>query len=149
MKVIMLQDVKNVGKKGQTIEVSDGYANNFLLPRKLAVKVTQKSVEILEKQNEDARIAKENAKKAAQELAEKLKDIVLEFTLKVGDNGRVFGSISYKQVEEQLKNKFNIAVDKRKIITKGPVDSLGYTKLEIELFKGVIGIITVHVGEGK
>lgn len=149
MKVIMLQDVKNVGKKGQTIEVSDGYANNFLLPRKLAVKVTQKSVEILEKQNEDARIAKENAKKAAQELAEKLKDIVLEFTLKVGDNGRVFGSISYKQVEEQLKNKFNITVDKRKIITKGPVDSLGYTKLEIELFKGVIGIITVHVGEGK
>lgn len=149
MKVIMLQDVKNVGKKGQTIEVSDGYANNFLLPRKLAVKVTQKSVEILEKQNEDARIAKENAKKAAQELAEKLKDIVLEFTLKVGDNGRVFGSISYKQVEEQLKNKFNITVDKRKIITKGPVDSLGYTKLEIELFKGVIGIITVHIGEGK
>lgn len=149
MKVIMLQDVKNVGKKGQTIEVSDGYANNFLLPRKLAVKVTQKSVEILEKQNEDARIAKENAKKAAQELAEKLKDIVLEFTLKVGDNGRVFGSISYKQVEEQLKNKFNITVDKRKIITKGPVDSLGYTKLEIELFKGVIGIITVHVEEGK
>lgn len=149
MKVIMLQDVKNVGKKGQTIEVSDGYANNFLLPRKLAVKVTQKSVEILEKQNEDARIAKENAKKAAQELVEKFKDIVLEFTLKVGDNGRVFGSISYKQVEEQLKNKFNITVDKRKIITKGPVDSLGYTKLEIELFKGVIGIITVHVGEGK
>lgn len=149
MKVIMLQDVKNVGKKGQTIDVSDGYANNFLFPRKLAVKVSKTSVEILEKQNEDARIAWENAKKDAQALAIKLKDITLEFTLKVGDNGKVFGSISYKQVEEQLKNKFNIVIDKRKIITKGPVDSLGYTKLEIELFKGVIGIITVHVGEAK
>lgn len=149
MKVILLADVKKVGKKGQTIEVSDGYAANFLIPKKLAVKVTEKSVEILEKQNEQARIAAENAKKEAEKIKETLKNITVEFTLKSGANGRVFGSISFKQVEEALKNKHNIVIDKRKIITKGPIDSLGVTKLEIELYKGVVGVITVHVGEEK
>lgn len=149
MKVILLADVKKVGKKGQTIEVSDGYAANFLIPKKLAVKVTEKSVEILEKQNEQARIAAENAKKEAEKIKETLKNITVEFTLKSGANGRVFGSISFKQVEEALKNKHNIVIDKRKIITKGPIDSLGVTKLEIELYKGVVGVISVHVGEEK
>lgn len=147
MKVILLQDVKGLGKKNQQIEVSDGYAANFLIPRRLAVKVSEKSVEILEKQKEDARIQFENNKKDAIALSEKLKTITLEFKLKLGANGKVFGSISFKQVEEQLKAKHNIQIDKRKIITKGPIDSLGITKLEIELFKGVIGIINVHVGE--
>lgn len=149
MKVILLQDVKKVGKKGQTIEVSDGYALNFLIPRRLAVKVSEKSVQILEKQNEDARIAMENAKKEAEAIKAKLQNITVEFTLKAGVNGKVFGSISLKQVEEELKTKHNVTIDKRKFITKGPIDSLGITKLEIELFKGVVGIVTVHVGEGK
>ena len=83
----------------------------------------------------------------AMQLADKLKTITLEFKLKVGGNGKVFGSISLKQVEEQLKTKFNIIVDKRKFITKGPVDSLGITRLQIELFKGVIGEVVVHVSE--
>lgn len=147
MKVILLQDVKGLGKKNQQIDVSDGYAANFLIPRRLAVKVSEKSVEILEKQKEDARIATENAKKDAMQLADKLKTITLEFKLKVGGNGKVFGSISLKQVEEQLKTKFNIIVDKRKFITKGPVDSLGITRLQIELFKGVVGEVVVHVSE--
>lgn len=147
MKVILLQDVKGVGKKNQQIEVSDGYAANFLIPRKLAVKVSEKSVEILAKQQEDARIALEKAKQEAIQLKDRLKEITLEFKLKTGANGKVFGSISFKQVEEQLKTKFNINVDKRKIITKGPIDSLGITRLDIELFKGVIGVINVHVGE--
>ena len=147
MKVILLADVKGVGKKNQQIEVSDGYASNYLIPRKLAVKVSEKSVQILAQQQEDARIAYEKAKKDAIELGEKLKTITLEFKLKLGANGRVFGSISFKQVEEQLKDKYKIIIDKRKIITKGPIDSLGITKLEIELFKGIIGIINVHVGE--
>lgn len=149
MKVILLADVKKLGKKGQTIEVSDGYAANFLIPKKLAVKVTEKSVEILAQQDENARIAAENAKKDAEELKTKLKDIKVEFTLKSGANGRVFGSISLKQVEEQLKVKHGVVIDKRKFITKGPIDSLGITKLEIELYKGVVGIVTVHVGEEK
>ena len=147
MKVILLQDVKGLGKKNQQLDVSDGYAANFLIPRRLAVKVSEKSVEILEKQKEDARIATENARREAIKLAGQLKDITLEFKLKVGGNGKVFGSISLKQVEEQLKTKFNIAIDKRKFITKGPVDSLGITRLQIELFKGVVGEVVVHVSE--
>ena len=148
MRVILLQDVKKVGKKGQTVEVSDGYAANFLFPRKLAVKETKKSVEILEQQNEDARVAKENAKTEALKIKEQLEDIVLEMKLKA-NNGKVFGSISFKQIEEELKSKFNIIIDRRKIITKDPINQLGYSRLEIELFKGVIGIITVHVTEEK
>ena len=148
MKVILLQDVKKVGKKGQTVEVSDGYAANFLFPRKLAVKETKKSVEILEQQNEDARVQKENAKAEALRIKEQLEHVVLEMTLKA-NNGKVFGSISGKQIEEELKKQFNIVIDRRKIITKDSVNQLGYTRLEIELFKGVIGIITVHVTEEK
>ena len=148
MKVILLADVKNVGKKGQTVEVSDGYANNFLFPRRLAVKESKKSVEILEKQQEDARIAYENDKNNAILLAQKLEEITLEFTLK-SNKDRLFGSISLKQVEEALKNEYNILVDKRKFVTKGPIDSLGITVLEIELFKGVKGKVKVHVSEEK
>ena len=148
MRVILLQDVKKVGKKGQTVEVSDGFAANFLFPRKLAVKETKKSVEILEQQNEDARIAKEKAKEEAIRIKEQLEKITLEMKLKA-NNGKVFGSISFKQVEEALKSQFNIIIDRRKIITKDPINQLGYSRLEIELYKGVIGIINVHVTEEK
>lgn len=148
MKVILLQDVKKVGRKGEVVEVSDGYASNFLFPRKLAVKKTDKSTEILEQQKEDARLLLEKQKEEALKIKEQLANIVVEFTLK-SNNGKVFGSVSFKQVEEELKAKHNIVIDKRKITTKGPIDQLGYTKLNIELLKGVIGIITVHVKEEK
>lgn len=145
MEVILLADVKNVGKKNQTVNVSDGYANNFLLKKHLAVPVSKKSVEILENQKENARIAEENAKKAAQELAERLKSITLEFTAKVGKDSKLFGSISLKQVEEEMLVKYKIVIDKRKFIDKGPLDILGLYRLRIELYKGVIGEVQVHV----
>ena len=147
MKVIMLQDVKNVGKKNQTVEVNDGYANNFLLPRKLAVPLSKRSSEILANQQENARIAEENAVKEAKELAIKLKDYTCEFTVKVGKDGKLFGGISLKQVEEEMKRKFNVVIDKRKFVDKGPLDSLGYYKLRIELHRGVEGVINVHIQE--
>ncbi len=149
MEVILLVDVKKVGKKNQTVKVSDGYANNFLLKQKLAVPVSKKSMEILEEQKEIARINEENNKKDAQALAERLKDITLEFTAKVGKDSKLFGSISLKQVEEEMKKQFNITIDKRKFIDKGPLDMLGIYKLRIELYKGVIGEIKVHIGERK
>lgn len=149
MEVILLVDVKKVGKKNQTVKVSDGYANNFLLKQKLAVPVSKKSVEILEEQKETARINEENNKKDAQALAERLKDITLEFTAKVGKDSKLFGSISLKQVEEEMKKQFNITIDKRKFIDKGPLDMLGIYKLRIELYKGVVGEIKVHISERK
>jgi len=149
MKVILLMDVKNIGKKGETKEVSDGYANNFLIPRKFAVPLTNKSLEILNKQNTEKANEIEANRKVALENKEKLKTITLEFTAKAAPDGRMIGSISYKEIEEELKNKFNIEIDKRKIVTKYQVNAFGTTKLKIELFKDVIGEISVHVKESK
>ena len=148
MKVILLKDVKNVGKKDQTEEVSDGYATNFLLPRRLAVQVTKKSVEVLENQQENARIAEENAKIKAQELAKQLEGITLEIAVKTGKEGKLFGNVSLKQVEEEMLKKFNISIDKRKFVDKGPLDMLGLYNLKIELHKGVIGFVKVHIIQG-
>lgn len=149
MEVILLADVKNVGKKNQTVNVSDGFANNFLFKKKLAVPVSKRSVEILEEQKENARIADQNAKADALKLAETLKGITLEFEAKVGKDSKIFGSISLKQIEEELKAKHNITIDKRKFLDKGPLDMLGFYKLKIELYKGVIGEINVHIVERK
>jgi len=145
MEVILLQDVKGVGKKQQTVNVSDGYANNFLFPKKLAVKVSKKSVEILENEKENARIAEENARKAALELVEKLKNVEVTVSLKVGKEGRAFGSVSLKQITDELLAKYGYEIDKRKFIDKGPLDSLGYYNLKVELHKGVVGIVKVHI----
>ena len=147
MEVILLADVKNVGKKDQKVSVSDGFAVNFLFKRKLAVPVSKKSVEILNNQQENARQMEIKAKEDALKLADTLKSISLEFDAKVGKDSKLFGSISLKQVEEEMKSKHNIIIDKRKFLDKGPLDSLGYHHLKIELYKGVIAEITVHIAE--
>ena len=150
MKVILLQDVKKVGKKDQTVEVSDGYAMNFLFPRKLAVQLTSKSKEILGTQQENARLAEQAAKEEALKISKKLETITLEFKVKTGKDGRVFGSISYKQIEQALAAKHGIAIDKRKFVDNETMNACGIYRLKIELHKGVIGVINVHlVEEGK
>lgn len=149
MEVILLADVKNVGKKNQTVSVSDGFAINFLFKKKLAVPVTKKSVEILEEQKENARLADIKAREDATKLAETLKNITLEFDAKVGKDSKLFGSISLKQIEEEMKAKHNIVIDKRKFLDKGPLDVLGYHHLRIELYKGVVGTVNVHIAERK
>ena len=149
MKVILLKDVKKLGKKDQTVEVSDGYANNYLFPNRLAVQVSKTSTQILANQKENERQLFEKNQAEARQIAEKLKGITLEFTLKSASSGKCFGNISPKQIEEKLLNEYKIQIDKRKFIDKGPLDAFGYYKLKIELFKGVEGVITVHVGEEK
>ena len=147
MKVILLQDVKGVGKKGQTVEVSDGYANNFIIPRRLGVMATKRSQEILNLQIEDAKQKDAENRAQAQEVAKKLETITLEFQETAGKDGRMFGSISSKQVVEALRTKHNIVVDKRKFISNDTANVFGTTKFQVELYKGVVGIITVHVTE--
>ena len=149
MKVILLADVKKLGKKDQTIEVSDGYAVNYLFPRRLAVQVTKKSVEVLENQQEQRRENDAKMKAEAQELAKKLDTITLEFKVKTGREGKLFGAISLKQVAEELNQQYGIDVDKRKFVDKGPLDMLGYYSLGVELYKGVIGKVHVHLDEEK
>ena len=149
MKVILLADVKKLGKKDQTIEVSDGYAVNFLFPRKLAVQVTKKSVEVLENQQEQRRENDAKMKADAQELAKKLDGITLRFKVKTGREGKLFGAISLKQVAEELNKQFNIEIDKRKFVDKGPLDQLGFHHLGVELYKGVFGKVHVQLEEEK
>lgn len=149
MKVILLKDVKNLGKKDQTIEVSDGYANNYLFPNKLAVQLTKGSSQVLANQKEEERLNFEKNQAEARLIAEKLAKITLEFKLKAGSNGRCFGNVSFKQIEEYLLAKHDIQIDKRKFLDKGPLDSFGMYHLRIELFKGVVGTINVHVSEDE
>lgn len=149
MKVILLSDVKGIGKKGETVNVKDGYASNYLIPHRLAVKLTEKSQEVLDKQNQDAAEKIKQDTITAKEVAKKLESLVVEFEANAGSDGKMFGNISPKQIEEKLKSDFAIVIDKRKFIDKTPVDRLGYTKLRIELYKGVEGTVTVHVKERK
>ena len=149
MKVILLKDVKGIGKKDQIVNVKDGYGSNYLIPNGLAVMHSQKSVEVLNQQQADAAEEVRQLTLKAQEVAKKLEDIVVEFEASCGADSRMFGSISTKQIEQELKAKYSIEIDKRKFVDKIPVDRLGYTKLRIELYKGVIGTITVHVSEKK
>ena len=149
MKVILLADVKKLGKKDQTIEVSDGYAVNFLFPRHLAVQVTKKSVEVLENQQEERRENAAKMKAEAEALAKKLDTITLVFKVKTGREGKLFGAVSLKQVAEELA-KQGIEIDKRKFVDKGPLDELGYHHIGVELYKGVIGTVHVEIkGEEK
>ena len=149
MKVILLADVKKLGKKDQTIEVSDGYAVNYLFPRKLAVQVTKKCVEVLENQQEQRRENDAKVKADAQELAKRLDEITLRFKVKTGREGKLFGAISLKQVAEELNKEFNIEIDKRKFVDKGPLDVLGFHHLSVELYKGVFGKVHVQLEEEK
>ena len=145
MKVILLADVKKLGKKDQTIEVSDGYAVNFLFPRHLAVQVTKKSVEVLENQQEARRENDAKMKADAQELAKKLDGITLVFKVKTGREGKLFGAISLKQVAEELAKQYSIDIDKRKFVDKGTLDQLGFHHISVELYKGVIGKVHVQI----
>jgi large subunit ribosomal protein L9 len=149
MKVILLQDVNGIGKKNDVVEVKNGYGANYLIPHKLATAYTTENIEVIKKEQE-AEIAKQEALRVeAEETKEKLSHITLEFTAKSGSDGRMIGTISFKQVENELLNKFNLKIDKRKIVDKYQINAFGITKLNIQLFKGVIGTIKIHVNEEK
>ena len=147
MRVILLKDVKGIGKKSEIVNVKDGYGSNYLIPNRLAVMYSEKSQEILNEQMKAEADNIERMKAEARENAKKLESITLEFTANGSGDGRMFGTISTKQIEQELKDKYGIAIDKRKFVDKQLVDHFGYTKLTIELYKGITGTVTVHVSE--
>lgn len=148
MKVILLEDVKKVGKKNEVVEVSDGYARNFLIAKKLAVQVTQASMDVLNSQKQADKEHELELERQAIELKKQLEEITLNFKVKVGNGGKVFGSVSSKQIVEKLKKEFDIVVDKRKILTDVSASSLGTTRFKIDLYHNkVIGEIKVVLSE--
>jgi len=125
MKVILLEDVKGTGKKGQVVNASDGHARNFLFPRKLAIEATDSNLASLEAQQKKAQHKVAQEVNAAQELAGKLTAKPVVIKAKVGDKGRMFGSISNKEVAEAIQSQLGVAVDKKKIVLTEPVKSIG------------------------
>ncbi|EDL64178.1 MULTISPECIES: 50S ribosomal protein L9 [Bacillaceae] len=147
MKVIFLKDVKGKGKKGEVKNVADGYAHNFLIKQGLAVEATNSSVSQLEgqKNKEKKQAAEELAE--AKKLKETLENLTVEMKAKSGEGGRLFGSITSKQIADELKKTHKIKVDKRKIEMNDAIRSLGYTNVPVKLHPDVTATLKVHVTE--
>lgn len=147
MKVIFLKDVKGKGKKGEVKNVADGYAQNFLLKQGLAIEASQANVSSLEaqKKKEEKQAAQE--REEAKKLGAQLEKITVELTAKSGEGGRLFGSITSKQIAEELQKKHKIKIDKRKIELADAIRSLGYTKVPVKLHHDVTATLNVHVQE--
>ena len=146
MKVILLKDVKKQGKKDQIIEVSDGYANNFLIKNGLAVKYTETSKNRLSTELEKRALDEKLLIDKCNMLKEKIEKQTLTFKVKVGKNGKIFGSVSSKQIAEELEKK-GINVDKKTIEINYPIDSLGIHEVDIKLHKSVIAKANITVKE--
>lgn len=145
MKVILLADVKALGKKGEIVNVSDGYARNMLFPKKLGVEANSKNLNDLKLQNQNKeKVAKETLE-AAQKFAKDLESMSVTVSIKVGDNGRVFGSVSTKEIAEAAKKQLGIEIDKKKLVLETPIKSLGVTMVPLRLHPKVIGELKVQV----
>lgn len=147
MKVILLQDVKSLGKKGEIVNVNDGYARNFILPKKLGVEATGKNLNDLKLQkNNEKKVAQENLE-AAQKLAGEIKEGKVELSIKVGEGGRTFGSVSSKEIAAAVKDQMGLEVDKKKIQLKEAIKSLGTHIVAVKLHPEVTAELKVVVKE--
>lgn len=147
MKVILLQDIRGKGKKGQMLEVSDGYARNYMLPRKMAIEATPDAINTM-RMNDKAtqeRIAREKAE--ALELSKKLRGLILVVSAKGGGNGRLFGSVTNQEIADALKEKQGIALDKRKIVIADPIKNVGTYTVTCKLGYEISAPLTVKIEE--
>lgn len=147
MKVIFLKDVKGKGKKGEMKNVADGYAHNFLLKQGLAVEANNANVKTLEAQKNKEQVLAAEELQQAKELKDTLEKITVELSAKAGEGGRLFGSITTKQIADELQKKHNIKIDKRKMELEDGIRSLGHTKVPVKLHHEVTATLTVHVKE--
>lgn len=147
MKVILLKDVKGQGKKGEVKDVSVGYARNYLLKNNLAIEATSGNLKALEAKQKKTEQEEQAEKEEAINLKDKLADLTVELKAKSGEGGRLFGSITNKQIAEALKKEYGHKIDRRKIELDQPIRALGYTTVPIKLHPDVSGSIKVHVSE--
>lgn len=147
MKVVLLQDVKSQGKKDQIIEVSDGYARNFLFPKKLAAPADAKAVNDIKNRQSSENFRRETERAEAKVLADKISSLTVKLTADAGADGRFYGAVTSKDIAEGLKSQHGIEVDKRKILLASPIKSFGVYKTEIKLLSDVTAKLTVSVTE--
>lgn len=145
MKVILKADIKGVGKKDQIINASDGYARNFLLPKNLAVEANTDNMTKLKSKQDANAYKKSQEKEEAKKIVEKLSKIQLKIPVKTGENGKIFGGVSAKEIAEKLKENYNIEIDKKKIEMKETIKELGIKTITIKLYEGVTGTLKIDV----
>ena len=147
MKVILLEDVKSLGKKGEIVNVSDGYARNMIIPKKLGLEATPKNLNDLKLQKANAaKVAQENLE-AAQAFAKDLETKEIILTLKVGEGGRTFGSVSTKEISEAAKSQLGLDIDKKKLVLPEPIKTFGVHRVKAKLYQDIAGEILVQVVE--
>ncbi len=145
MKVILKANIKGVGKKDQVINASDGYVRNFLFPKNLAVEANNENMSKLKAQENSKAYKKGQEKEEAKKIAEKLAGIQLKVLVKAGENGKIFGGVSAKEIADLLKENYKIEVDKKKIELKDTIKTLGLRTINIKLYEGVVGELKVDV----
>lgn len=145
MKVILKADIKGVGKKNEVINASDGYARNFLFPKNLAVEANSENMSKLQAQKDANQFRKDTEKEDAKKIAEKLTKIIVRIQVKAGENGKIFGGVSAKDISENLEKQHNIKIDKKKIDLKETIKTLGIHNIDAKLYEGVSGQIKIDV----
>ena len=141
----MTQDIKGVGKKDEIINANDGYARNFLFPKKMAVEANKQNMSLLQGRKDSANFKKEQDKEKANELKDKISKIMLTIKVKSGENGKIFGSITSKEISTELKKQHNIEIDKKKIMLKEAIKEQGTFTIEIKLYEGIIGKLKINI----
>ena len=145
MKVILLDNIKGVGKKDEIINASDGYARNFLFPKKLAVEANNENMNKLKAKKQSEQHKKDVEKEQAQKIAKELDDTILTIKVKAGDNGKIFGGVTSKEISEELKKQNKIDIDKKKIALSENIKNLGTFSVNVKLYEGVTGALKVKV----
>lgn len=145
MKVILNKDIKGIGKKLQIVEVSEGYARNYLLPKKLASAADNKSINEAKTKNEAASFKKQTEIKEAKELKERLEKGYIKFKHKIGDNGKLFGSVTEKDIADEIEKVYSIKIDKKKIVLKNPIKELGSYTADVKLYEGIMAQVKISV----
>ena len=149
MKVILQQDVRGQGKKGQLVEVSEGYARNFLLPRKLAIAATPDAINTMNLKEKDRKAEEARLTAEAEATAEKLKECMVKLTAKAGSGGKLFGAVTTKEISEGLKEQFGVDVPKQKLVLEEPIKAFGSYQVKAKLGFEVNGTVYVSVYEEK
>ena len=147
MKVVLLQDVKSIGKKGELVNVSDGYARNFLFPKKLAKEANAQALNELKNAEESKAFKIKQETEAAQASADKINGKSVSILAKAGQGGKLFGSVTAKEIAEAIKKQYGVDVDKRKIDTKGDMKAFGTYECEVKLYSGITATVKAVVTE--